>query len=141
MITCALPSCCHAQAKNPLKIYILAGQSDMTGMLKTNTFEHVKIFPETVEEFKDLFDKYVGNTQQNLEFPHAPVMYRRELKLMASRNALSRDFTRIIGLIENGMINTTPWITHHATFDDVPDIFPSWIMPETGVIKAVADVS
>jgi len=83
---------------------------------------------------------YVGITQQNLEFPHAPLMHRRELTLMASRNALSRDFTRIIALIEEGKINTAPWITHHSAFDDVPDIFPSWLKPETGVIKAVVCV-
>jgi len=83
---------------------------------------------------------FVGITQQNLEFPHAPVMHRRELTLMASRNALSRDFTRIIGLIEQGKIDTVPWITHHAAFDEVPDVFPSWLKPETGVIKAVVRV-
>ena len=80
---------------------------------------------------------YVGITQQNLEFPHAPVLHRRELTLMASRNALSRDFTRIIGLIGGGKIDTRPWITHHAAFDEVPEVFPSWLKPETGVIKAV----
>ena len=82
----------------------------------------------------------MGITQQNLEFPHAPVMHRRELTLMASRNALSRDFTRIISLIEAGKIRTQPWITHHAKFDDVPEIFPTWLLPATGVIKAVVDV-
>lgn len=80
---------------------------------------------------------FVGITQQNLEFPHAPFLHRRELTLMASRNALSRDFSRIIALIEEGKIDTAPWITHHASFDEVPSIFPSWLKPETGVIKAV----
>ena len=83
---------------------------------------------------------FVGITQQNLEFPHAPVMHRRELTLLASRNAPSGDFPRIIGLIEKGAIDTRPWITHHATFEDVPAIFPSWLKPETGVIKAVVIV-
>ena len=83
---------------------------------------------------------FVGITQQNIEFPHAPIMHRRELTLLASRNALTRDFTRIISLIEDGKIDTRPWITHHAAFDDVPDIFPSWLKPETGVIKAVVNV-
>jgi alcohol dehydrogenase len=83
---------------------------------------------------------YVGITQQNVEFPHAPVMHRRELTLMASRNALSRDFSRIIQLIEKGQIDTRPWITHHAKFADVPDAFPIWLKPETGVIKAVIDL-
>ena len=83
---------------------------------------------------------YVGITQQNLEFPHAPFLHRRELTLMASRNALSRDFPRIISLIEDGRIDTVPWITHHASFDEVPDVFPTWLKPETGVIKAVVNV-
>jgi len=83
---------------------------------------------------------YVGITQQNLEFPHAPVMHRRELTLLASRNALSRDFARIIGLIGEGQIDTRPWITHHAAFDAVPDLFPMLLKPESGVIKAVIDM-
>jgi 2-desacetyl-2-hydroxyethyl bacteriochlorophyllide A dehydrogenase len=83
---------------------------------------------------------YVGITQQNLEFPHAPVMHRRELTLLASRNAPSSDFPRIIGLIEKGAIDTRPWITHHAGFEEVPAVFPTWLKPETGVIKAVVTV-
>ena len=43
------------QAK-PLKIYLMAGQSNMTGMAKTTTLEHVKMFPVTAKEFADLFD-------------------------------------------------------------------------------------
>ncbi|MEQ1860291.1 MAG: zinc-binding alcohol dehydrogenase family protein [Chthoniobacteraceae bacterium] len=84
---------------------------------------------------------FVGITQQNLEFPHAPFLHRRELTIMASRNALSRDFARIIKLIEDGRIDTQPWITHHANFEDVPAVFPSWLKPESGVIKAVVNVS
>ncbi len=84
---------------------------------------------------------FVGITQQNLEFPHAPFLHRRELTLMASRNALSRDFARIIQLIEEGKIDTKPWITHHAKFEEVPEIFPTWLKPETGVIKAVVHVT
>jgi 2-desacetyl-2-hydroxyethyl bacteriochlorophyllide A dehydrogenase len=80
---------------------------------------------------------FVGITQQNLEFPHAPILHRRELTLLASRNALSRDFTKIVQLIADGRIDTRPWITHHAAFEDVPAEFPSWLKPETGVIKAV----
>ena len=83
---------------------------------------------------------YVGITQQEVTFPHAPVMHRRELTLLASRNALPPDFTRIIKLIEESRIDTRPWITHHATFSEVIDVFPSWIKPETGVIKAVVQM-
>ena len=83
---------------------------------------------------------YVGITQQNLDFLHAPVMHRRELTLLASRNALSGDFPRIIKLIETGEIDTRRWITHHAAFEEVPSVFPTWLKPETGVIKAVVTV-
>ncbi len=83
---------------------------------------------------------YVGITQQELTFPHAPLLHRRELTILASRNALSRDFARIIALIEAGVINTAPWITHHAKFDDLIVTFPDWLKPESGVIKAIVDV-
>lgn len=83
---------------------------------------------------------YVGITQSEVSFPHAPMLHRRELTLLASRNALPGDFTRIIRLIEDGRIDTRPWITHNSKFADMIDVFPSWIKPETGVIKAIVEV-
>jgi 2-desacetyl-2-hydroxyethyl bacteriochlorophyllide A dehydrogenase len=83
---------------------------------------------------------YVGITQQEVSFLHAPVVHRRELTILASRNALSRDFARIIRLIEDGTIDTDPWITHRARFDDMITEFPTWLKPETGVIKAIVSL-
>jgi alcohol dehydrogenase len=83
---------------------------------------------------------YVGITQAEVSFLHAPVMHRRELTVLASRNALPPDFTRIIQLIEEGRIDTRPWITHHATFADIIERFPEFTRPETGVIKAIVRV-
>jgi 2-desacetyl-2-hydroxyethyl bacteriochlorophyllide A dehydrogenase len=80
---------------------------------------------------------YVGITQQEVSFLHAPIMHRRELTLLASRNALPPDFTRIIKLIEGKQIDTRPWITHQAAFDEMITVFPQWLKPESGVIKAV----
>jgi alcohol dehydrogenase len=80
---------------------------------------------------------YVGITQQEVTFPHAPIMHRRELTLLASRNALPGDFTRIIRLIEEGKIDTGPWITHRAAFDEMIEAFPNWLNPQSGVIKAM----
>lgn len=84
---------------------------------------------------------YVGITQQDLQFPHAPFLHRRELTILASRNALTRDFARIIDLIETGVIDTDPWITHHAKFEEVIESFPAWTDPESGVVKAVIHIS
>jgi len=83
---------------------------------------------------------YVGITQQEISFFQAPVLHRREVTIMASRNALPPDFTRIISLIEDGKINTGPWITHHAKFDDMIDVFSTWLKPESRVIKAVVEL-
>jgi 2-desacetyl-2-hydroxyethyl bacteriochlorophyllide A dehydrogenase len=83
---------------------------------------------------------YVGITQAEISIPHAPALHRRELDILASRNALPGDFTRIIKLIEDGKIDTRPWITHHASFDGMIEVFESWTRPETGVIKAIVEV-
>jgi alcohol dehydrogenase len=83
---------------------------------------------------------YVGITQSELSFLHAPVMHRRELTIMASRNALPGDFTGIIKHIEDSRLDTGPWITHRAEFDEMIAAFPSWILPETGVIKAMVKI-
>ena len=84
---------------------------------------------------------YVGITQAEVNFPHASLMHRRELTLLGSRNALPPDFTRIIKLIEDGKIDTRPWITHRASFGDMIGEFPRWLQPETGVIKAIVNVN
>jgi alcohol dehydrogenase len=79
---------------------------------------------------------YVGITTQELSFKHVAI-HRPEITIKASRNALSADFQRIIRLIEDGVIDTDPWLTHHASYDDFIGEFPIWLKPETGVIKAV----
>jgi alcohol dehydrogenase len=83
---------------------------------------------------------YVGITTDEVAFRH-PVMHRPEASILASRNALPPDFTRIIKLIEDETINTDPWITHRTSFDGVLNDFESFTKPETGVIKAIIEVA
>jgi alcohol dehydrogenase len=83
---------------------------------------------------------YVGITPQEVSFPHSPIMHRRQLTILASRNALAGDFARIIALIESGRINTGPWITHRVPFAQTITEFPSWLKPESGVIKAIVEM-
>jgi alcohol dehydrogenase len=59
------------------------------------------------------------------------------MTMLSSRNAVGNDFKRIIGWMEEGKVDTRPWITHRATFDDVAEQFPAWREPGTGVVKAV----
>lgn len=82
---------------------------------------------------------FVGITTGEIAFGH-PLMHRREMTLMGSRNALPRDFGRIIKLIEDGKIDTQPWITHRTNFENLIGDFPSYTKLETGVIKAMVEV-
>lgn len=82
---------------------------------------------------------YVGITTQEICFSH-PVLHKPEITLKGSRNALPADFGRIISLIEDGTINTAPWITHRTSFDRVVEEFEAFTRPETGVIKAVIEL-
>lgn len=79
---------------------------------------------------------FVGITKEEIILDD-PLFHRREQSLIASRNAQAGDFTRIIGLIREGRINTEPWITHESGFQEVPARFPSWAQPDAGVVKPV----
>lgn len=82
---------------------------------------------------------YVGITSQAISFPHSD-FHKPEMTLKASRNALPTDFSRIIRLIEDGTIDTDPWITHRTGFDEMIKDFPDFTKPESGVLKAVVSV-
>lgn len=83
---------------------------------------------------------YVGISDQALTFPHAE-FHKPEMTLKASRNALPTDFQKIMRLIEADVIDTRPWITHRCDFDSLPTAFPEFTRPESGVIKAIVEVT
>jgi 2-desacetyl-2-hydroxyethyl bacteriochlorophyllide A dehydrogenase len=82
---------------------------------------------------------FVGLTSEEVMFRHS-VFHKSEGTLLCSRNALPNDFSRIIQMIEQGRIDTRPWITHRTRFDQLIDDFPTFTIPETGVIKAMVEV-
>jgi len=83
---------------------------------------------------------FVGIVTTEISFPD-PLLHAREMTLFASRNAMPKDFDRIIKLIEDGKIDTRPWITHRTNFASIIDQFPGFTKPETGVIKAMVEVA
>lgn len=83
---------------------------------------------------------FVGITTKEVTFTH-PVFHRPEGTLLCSRNALPADFTRILRLIEDGRLDTRPWITHRTPFAEMIAAFPGFTRPETGVIKAMVEVN
>lgn len=79
---------------------------------------------------------FVGIVLGKIEYD-SPQFHGREITLFATRNALPKDFTRIIELMEAGRIDTRPWITHRAGYDDFAERFPDWLDPANGVVKAL----
>jgi hypothetical protein len=55
-LACTLPAFADTKPK-PLKVFILAGQSNATGMARARTLEHLKMSPETAKQYADVFDK------------------------------------------------------------------------------------
>jgi alcohol dehydrogenase len=82
---------------------------------------------------------FVGIVNDDICFPD-PLLHRREMTLLASRNALPDDFRWIISLIEEQTLDTRPWITHRTPFAGLIDNFPAYTRPETGVIKAMVEM-
>src|SRR5215208_5674201 len=68
---------------------------------------------------------FVGIVTADVSFPD-PLLHAREMTVYASRNALPDDFRRIIKLIEDGRIDTRPWVTHRTDFDRLIDEFPKF---------------
>ena len=79
----------------------------------------------------------VGLFQGELSFDD-PNFHRRELTLMASRNATASEFGEVISAIETDTIDTSTWITHRISLSDVPGQFKETIS-DPGLRKAIID--
>jgi 2-desacetyl-2-hydroxyethyl bacteriochlorophyllide A dehydrogenase len=82
---------------------------------------------------------FVGLVLGEVSF-YDPDLHRKEMTLLATRNSTGADFRRILGLLESGKVDTSPWITHRAACGELSEEFPRWLEPETGVIKAVLEL-
>ncbi len=82
---------------------------------------------------------YVGITPQPVPLDDA-LFHRRELTLLASRNALPTDFSFILEKIQAGCLDTGPWITHRCGFADVPTMLQTLVNPESQAVKAVVSL-
>jgi threonine dehydrogenase-like Zn-dependent dehydrogenase len=70
-----------------------------------------------------------------------PNFHRRELTVLASRNATPATFRDVIAHVESGEIDTRPWITHRLALADVPSAFPRDIAGNPAVLKAMIELS
>lgn len=69
---------------------------------------------------------WVGLAQGNVSLDD-PLFHRRETTLLASRNSAGQ-FPNVIRMIEEGRIDTAPWITRRLRLEGVPALFddPTW---------------
>jgi 2-desacetyl-2-hydroxyethyl bacteriochlorophyllide A dehydrogenase len=79
----------------------------------------------------------VGIIQDDISF-HDPLFHRREMTLLSSRNSAGA-FPKIIRMIEEGKIDTDPWITHRLGLADVPGDFPN-LREQPNLVKAMIEV-
>lgn len=82
---------------------------------------------------------YVGLVNDQISF-HDPDFHKKEISLLASRNATQADFEHVLKTLEAGEINIKNYITHRCKFDEVVDQFGHWLLPESRVIKAIIEL-
>jgi 2-desacetyl-2-hydroxyethyl bacteriochlorophyllide A dehydrogenase len=69
-----------------------------------------------------------------------PKFHAREISLLGSRNATREDFVEVFAAMRAGLLPTAALATHRATLEQAANLFPEWIAPETGVIKALIEI-
>lgn len=79
---------------------------------------------------------FVGITTAPVTLDDA-LFHRRELTLLASRNALPSDFPKIIRLIETGQIRVEPWISRVEKLENAQEVFAQITNGALATIKVV----
>nr|WP_067294347.1 zinc-binding alcohol dehydrogenase family protein [Marinobacterium profundum] len=69
-----------------------------------------------------------------------PEFHKRELSLLGSRNATREDFERVVSCLLDGSVQASAMITHRGHLSQLAELFPLWVQPSSGVIKAVVEV-
>ncbi|MFE5318917.1 zinc-binding alcohol dehydrogenase family protein [Paenibacillus sp. NPDC056579] len=82
---------------------------------------------------------YVGLVKSDITFSD-PEFHKKELTLLSSRNATKEDFDVVIDAIRTGAVDASRFITHRAAFEQMIDVFDTWLDPQSKVIKAVVEL-
>jgi len=81
---------------------------------------------------------YVGLIQGETTF-NDPQFHARETTLIRTRNALDKDFRRVIDMLQSGALSPEHWITHHTSLERIVSEFSGWLNPTSNVMKAVLE--
>jgi 2-desacetyl-2-hydroxyethyl bacteriochlorophyllide A dehydrogenase len=69
-----------------------------------------------------------------------PDFHRKEMALLASRNATTEDFERVIAAISGGQVPVERLITHRTSLKDAARDIPHWATHKAGLVKAVIEI-
>lgn len=78
----------------------------------------------------------IGHTAKALSFDN-PTLHRRELSVLASRNATRTDFAAVLTHLRNGAIDPSAWITTRVGPEELVRDLPRWAAGPSEVVKAV----
>jgi 2-desacetyl-2-hydroxyethyl bacteriochlorophyllide A dehydrogenase len=82
---------------------------------------------------------FVGLVQGEIGFDD-PEFHKREITLLATRNATKADFEEVIRQIDRKAIRPELWITHRVGLGELPDRFEA-VRREPTLVKAVVEVA
>ena len=83
---------------------------------------------------------FVGVLDTDITFSDSE-FHKREMTLMASRNATLADFEHVMASIRAGAVPVEAIITHRTPLDGVAAALPRWTEDKTGLIKAVVEIA
>ncbi len=82
----------------------------------------------------------VGLVKDDIKFSD-PEFHKREMTLMASRNATNIDFEQVIASIKSGDVPISKLLTHRTSLAHVSTDLPRWSSNKAVLIKAIVEIS
>lgn len=82
---------------------------------------------------------FVGLVQDNITFPD-PFFHRKEITLMGSRNATSKEFKEILQHLQRKTISLEKWIGPQISFEGVISAFPRLLTEQASFVKAIINL-
>ena len=80
----------------------------------------------------------VGLVKAAISF-NDPDFHRREMSVLASRNATREDFDKVMDAMRSGRVDVNRLITHRTTLARVATDLPHWATHKVGLIKAMVE--
>ncbi|MGC5771017.1 zinc-binding alcohol dehydrogenase family protein [Paenibacillus pabuli] len=82
---------------------------------------------------------FVGLVKADISF-HDPDFHKREMSILGSRNATREDFEQVMSILREKKWSMDDYITHRASFDQLPDAIDVWLNPDSHVVKAIVEL-